>query len=166
MTPKSAEAAALPHQARAREDPQEWHRFGREPAFLGFPVFDELCAGGIVLGHVVVVGRFLLEQPLCDEQVDRCARGVGRVEQRGAVRYAEEASVQFDARMGPYHLQVERDPLGDERFSRAAQDVHDVLGLDSSERPGEHDDVVGRPGNLHFRRRPDLVGDAVAERGG
>jgi hypothetical protein len=138
----------------------------REPPFLGFPVLDELRARGVVLGHVVVVGRFLLEQSLRDEQVDRCARGVRRLEQRRPVCFAEEATVYFDAWMGSYDLQVERDPVGNERFSGAAQDVHDVLGLDSSERPGEDDDVVGRARNVELGRRPGCVCDTIGELGG
>jgi hypothetical protein len=31
------------------------------------------------------------------------------------------------------HLQIEDDPVGDKSFSESAQDVHDVLGLQSSE---------------------------------
>ena len=70
-----------------------------------------------MLSHVVIVDRFLLEQSLRDEHVHCGTCRVRGLEQRGAVGLAEEVSVQLDARVGADHLQVQGDPLADERFS-------------------------------------------------
>ena len=56
--------------------------------------------------------------------------------------------------------------MRDERFAEAAQDVHDVLGRHSSERPREDDEVVGGARDLDRPRGGRRVGDAAAKPGG
>jgi len=73
-----------------------------------------------VLAHVVVVDRLVDQLP-------------------GAI--ADGLPVDLDRWVGPHHLQVEYVPAGPDRLDHAAQDVHDVLRVYSSERPGEDDRV-------------------------
>jgi hypothetical protein len=86
-----------------------------------------------VLPHVVVVGRLLFQQPLGDQEIDRGPGGIGSHEEGASVDLAKDGAADLHQRVWPDHLQVEDDSFRDERFSESTQDVHDVLGLHSSE---------------------------------
>jgi hypothetical protein len=47
----------------------------------------------------------------------------------------------FDRRVRPDHLKVEHVSSRTDRPNHVAQDVHDVLRVDASERPGEDDEI-------------------------
>ena len=105
----------------------------RQPPFLVGEVGDEFRTVGVVLAHVVVVDC-LFEQPSgADERVDGGGRGVGGAEERLAVDFADEAFADLGGRVRPYHLQVENVPVRLDCSDHIAQDVHDVLRVDSSE---------------------------------
>src|SRR5438105_6343528 len=94
-----------------------------------------------MLTHLVVVDRLLEQLSLSDEGVNRGGRGVGGPEERLALDLADELAVDLDDRVGPDHLQVEHEAAGLDCLDHLTQDVHDVLRIDSSERPGENDEI-------------------------
>ena len=96
-----------------------------------------------MLAHLVVVDRLLEQPPAGDERVDRRRRGVSGLEERLAVDFADELAVDFDEGVRPDHLQVEHEAPGLDCCDHLTQDVHDVLRIDSSERPGENDEIEG-----------------------
>jgi len=108
-----------------------------------------------VLSHVVIVARFLDEQAGCDHRIDFGGGGLSRGEELTALHLAEILAGDLDDRVRTDHLKIEHEAAGGQSVSEAAQDVHDVLGLHSSERPGEDDDVVLRSRDLDLPRRPD-----------
>ncbi|MGZ4401500.1 MAG: hypothetical protein ACXVRI_01420, partial [Gaiellaceae bacterium] len=77
--------------------------------------------------------------------------GVGLREQRLAPDLADPLLAGLDDRVRPDHLQVEDEPTGIHRVDHVAQDVHDVLRFDSSERPGEEREVERTPLDLDLR---------------
>jgi hypothetical protein len=61
---------------------------------------------------------------------------------------------------------VEDEAAWFDRFDHVAQNVHDVLGLDSSERPGEHGEVERVRCELDRLARGDAVEDALGKLSG
>jgi hypothetical protein len=119
-----------------------------------------------MLADVMIVGRFLDQDIVNDRRVDRLCRGVGQTEERLAIDLAHEnAILELDPWVRPDHLEIENHPSRPDRFDHPVQDVHDVLGFHSSERPGEHDQVEGGRLDLDLRRRRGLICDSVCELG-
>jgi hypothetical protein len=116
-----------------------------------------------VLSHLVVVARFLDEEAGPDHCVDLGGGRVSGGEEGTAVDLANVFAFDLDDRVRADHLKIEDESVWPQSVSEAAQDVHDVLGLHSSERPGEDDDVVLRPRDLDLSRRPDPEGDELGE---
>ena len=115
-------------------------------------VLDQLRAVGVMLAHVVVVDRLLNEVSGGDSSVDgRC--------QRLPVNLGDDVPIPLDLRVRPDHLQVEHDPARHHRLEHSTQDVHDVLRLHASERPGEHDEIERFSLDLELLRRRDAVAD-------
>ncbi len=105
---------------------------GQIPLLVG-EVVDEICARLVVLAYVVVVDC-LLDQPAGgNEIIDGRGGGVSLVKKRLAVDLAQHSTVALDARVRPDHLQIEQQPARPHCVEHIAQDVHDVLGLYSSE---------------------------------
>jgi hypothetical protein len=126
-------------------------------------VVDELGAVGEVRADVVVVDRLLDEHPALDAVVHRSGCGIGAGEQRLAVDLAQHLALGLDDRVRPDHLQVEHEPTGLDGFDQVAQDVHDVLGLHSSERPREERQVERAGLDLDRLSGGDSIGDARGE---
>jgi hypothetical protein len=118
-----------------------------------------------VLANVVVVHCLLEEPPRFDERVDGRGRGIGPAEERLPVDLADDPPLGLDHRVGADHLQVEHEPARPDCFDHVAQDVHDVLRLDSSERPGEDDEIERVRRDLDLLPRRDLVADTIGELG-
>ena len=86
-----------------------------------------------------------------------------RAEKWLAVDCAEHLAVYFNVRIGPDHLQVEHDAAELHCFDHVAQDVHDVLRLYSSKRPGKDDEIERLGFDLDLFPGSDLIGDALSE---
>jgi len=86
-----------------------------------------------VLEHVVFVVGLFDEPTSSDERVDGGGCGNSRAEERLTVDLAHLSAASLDDRVRADHLQVEHEPARLDRFDHVAQDVHDVLRLDSSE---------------------------------
>ena len=91
--------------------------------------------------------------------------GIGQPEERSAVDLAEGSAVELDPGVRPDHLQVEHHSAGPDRFDHVAQDVHDVLRLYSSERPGEDNEVEGVRLHLDLLAGGNSVGNSLGELG-
>ena len=111
----------------------------------------------------MVVDRLFDESPVSYERVDGCDGGVSRAEERFAVDLAHDPGVRLDDWVRPNHLQIEDVPTWPDRLHSVAQDVHDVLRIDASERPGEDGEVEGV--RLDFERLPrgDAEGHAIGQ---
>jgi hypothetical protein len=86
-----------------------------------------------VRADVVIVDGLLAQPPAADEGIDGADGSISAAEEGLSVDLAKEPVSDLDSRIGPDHLQVEHRATGANRFDQMAQDVHDVLGLDSSE---------------------------------
>jgi hypothetical protein len=161
--PQSPEAAALADDARTRERADGGHGVGGQFPLLARELGDELSACAVVLARVVIVDRLLDQAALGDECIDGRGGGVSEAKEGLAVDLAHDSTVDLDARVGPDHLQVEHEPARPDCADHIAQDVHDVLGLYSSERPGEDDEVERVRFDLDLLARGDLVDDAVGK---
>ena len=117
----------------------------------------------VVLAHVVVVDGSLDQSAGVDERVDGRGRGVGAAEQRLAVDLVHDLPVDLDRGVGPDDLQVEDESAGLDCVDHVAQDVHDVLRVDASERPGEDDEVERLWFELDLPARGDAVRDAFGK---
>ena len=162
---ETTDATTLAYHAFPLERPQARDRLPRDLPLARFEIVDEGGSVDIVLQHVVVVECLLFEHLLGNQEIDRAPGGVGSHEQRAPVDLAQHRAVDLHERMRPDHLEIENDPFRDERFSESTQDVHDVLGLHSSERPREQHDVERRPWDLDGRRRRRREPDALGELG-
>ena len=114
------------------------YRLRGQLTLLVLEVIDQIGAARVVLAHVVVIDASLdklpLDKlPLTDKRLDGSGRSVSPAKQWLPVDRAEETVCDLDAGVGPDHLQVEHRPTGTNRLDHVAQDVHDVLRLDSSE---------------------------------
>lgn len=89
----------------------------------------------------MVVGGLLDEAAGAHERVDGRGGGVGLPEERLAVDLTDELPVDLDARMGPDHLEIEHHPARPHCVDHVAEDVHDVPGFHSSERPRKDNEV-------------------------
>ena len=105
----------------------------RQLSLLADKVVDELGSIGVVLADVMVVDGLLGKPSAGDEGVDCGGRRVGRPEKGLAVDLANDPPVDLDNGIRANHLQVEDQPTRPYCLDHVAQDVHDVLGLDSSE---------------------------------
>ena len=132
---EATHTATLPHHAFPLHRLQERNRGNRNLPPAGLEIGDQSDSIAVVIPHVVVVNRFLFEYLLGNQEIDCSSRGIGSHEQRAPVDLAQHRAVDLHERVRPDHLEVEDDPFRDERFSESTQDVHDVLGLHSSERP-------------------------------
>jgi hypothetical protein len=130
---KLPQPAALAHYAGPRDCEQARHGLVRQPPFLIGEVLDEFWPVVVVLVHAVIVDCLLDELSAEDERVDGVGRGVSGAKERLAVDLADGSPVDFDGWVGPDYLQVEYEPAGLDRVDHFAQDVHDVLRIDSSE---------------------------------
>lgn len=111
----------------------------------------------------VVVDSRLVEKPsVADERVDRNPCRIRASKQRRTVDLAQHASVGFDDTVWPDYLQVEDETTGHDRLHHVAQDVHDVLGLDASERPREDSEVERMRLDLERLSRGDEEADVIA----
>ncbi len=81
----------------------------------------------------MIVDRLFGQSSAINLGVDRCQGGVRLYEQCRTVDLADQFPVNFDAGIWPDHLQVESDAAGPHRSDHVAEDVHDVLGIYSSE---------------------------------
>jgi len=138
---KPSQSAALAHQARLGEDEQRGQDALRELSFLAGESINEIRAVGVVLPHIVVVDCLLDQLSGPDERVDCRGRGIGHPEERFAVDFADDLPADFDRRVRPDHLKVEHVSSRTDSPNHVAQDVHDVLRVDASERPGEDDEI-------------------------
>src|ERR687892_896147 len=155
---QSSQAAALTDDTGALESLEYRDGLGWKLPGLRCQVLYELRAGGVVLQHVVVVDRLFDEQARGHHRVDSGGRRVSSREERAAVDLTARRAPDFDDWIGWDHRQVKNHSRRDERLSEPTQDVHDVLGRHSSERPGEDDDVELRA------RDVNLAGGATAKR--
>jgi hypothetical protein len=105
---------------------------GQLPLLVG-EVVEKVGPVVVVLAHVMVVDRLLDEPISSNKRVNAGGRGVSFPEERFAVDLADVSPADLDDRIRADHLQVEHEPAWLDRFDHLAQDVHDVLGLDSSE---------------------------------
>ena len=128
-------------------------------------MLDELRAVREVLADLVVVYGLLGEVACGHPLVDRCRRRVGLAEERLAVDLADDPAAGLDARVRPDDLEVEDGSSRSQPLEHSTQDVHDVLGPDSSERPGEERDVEGRSLDLDLLSGRDAIGDPVRKVG-
>lgn len=140
---EAANTATLPHHAFPLHRPHERNRSHRNLPLAFLEIGNQGGSIDVVLPHVVVVDLFLFECSLLNQKIDGSSRGVGSHEEGASVDLAQDGAVDLHERVRPDHLEVEDDPVRDERFSEPTQDVHDVLGLHSSERPREEHDVEG-----------------------
>lgn len=161
-----AQAAAVAAHARLGDREQLRDRVLRQgDALLVAEVRDQLGAVGEVGACVVLVHGFLGEPAPPDLCVDRSGRRVRLREQRLGLESADESAVDLDPGLGPGHLQVEDHATRAHRLDHLAQDVHDVLRLDSSERPGEQGEIEGARLDLELLPGRDLVADPLGELG-
>jgi hypothetical protein len=116
-----------------------------------------------VLKHVVVVDGLFDEPAGGYGGVDGCDGRVRFGEEWLSVKLTDESSVGLDARVRSDHLEVENEPPCLHRVDHVAQDVHDVLRLYSSQRPGEDDEVERVRFDLDCVSGRDTVGDSFGE---
>ena len=116
-----------------------------------------------MLEHVVVIDGLFDQTAVEDEGIDRRGGRVSEAEEWLAVDCAEDLAVYFNVRIGPDHLQVEHDAAELHCFDHVAQDVHDVLRLHSSKRPGKDDEIERLGFDLDLFPGSDLIGDALSE---
>jgi hypothetical protein len=163
--PKLAQAAAFADCARGGHRTQTLDRLvGNAPVVVCVPV-DNGGAARIMLPHVVVVDRLLTEVPTLDACVDSRGCCVGVAKERLAVDLAERDSAGFDDWVRPYHLQVEDESAWPDRLDHMTQDVHDVLALNSSERPGEEREVERATIDLDRAAGGDAIVNPIGEIG-
>jgi hypothetical protein len=94
-----------------------------------------------VLAHVMRERRLLGEQPLADKQLNRLL-GLRRAgEELVLIEVAEQPAVALDRSCCRRASEVEDDPARLTQPVGVTQDADGVLRLDSSERPGEEDEV-------------------------
>jgi hypothetical protein len=141
------------------------HERWRELTLAAGEVCEKLASVSVVLADVVVVDRLFDETPVADERVDGCDGGVCRAEERFAVDRAHDPPVRLDDRVWSNHLQIEGESAGPDRLHGVAQDVHDVLRIDASERPGEDGEVERVRFDLERLPRGDAVGNAIGQLG-
>jgi hypothetical protein len=127
------ESAALADDAWPFHPAKVGHRGVGYPALLVRKVFDQIRAVEVVLAHVVVVDRVLDKTAGENERVDGGGGSVRLSEERFAVDLAQDAMIGLDDGVGSDHLQVEHGAAGLHCVDHIVQDVHDVLGLHSSE---------------------------------
>jgi hypothetical protein len=128
-----AKSAALANCARPGECEQVGHGPAGQRACLVGEIVDEFGPVLVVISDVVVICCFLDQSTGKDEIVNGRGCGVGFLEQRVAVDLAEHLTLDLDDRVRADYLEVENDSTGFDRFDHVAQDVHDVLQVDSSE---------------------------------
>jgi hypothetical protein len=115
---KPPQPAKLAHHAGLCECAQPRHGTVGQPPLLVGEVLDEFCAVVVMLADVVVVDC-LLDQP--SERMSASMAAVAA----SAVRKSGSPSIS--------QTTCEHEPAGLDRFDHLAQDVHDVLRIDSSE---------------------------------
>jgi hypothetical protein len=86
-----------------------------------------------VRSDVVIIRGFISQLSSSDGGIDRSRRRIGFGEQGPAVDLADQLFVQLDTRIGPDDLQVDDGPAWAYRTDHVAKDVHDALGIHSSE---------------------------------
>jgi hypothetical protein len=96
-------------------------------------IVDEIAAVRVVRTDIVIVDRFLDQPTVGDRGIDCMGRCVSLREERAAVDLADKHAIELDARVRSNHLQVKNDSARLHSADHIAEDVHDVLGLHSSE---------------------------------
>lgn len=130
---QTSQPAAFPHDTWPLDGLQHHDRLVGDPPRLPFEVVDQVATVCVVAEDVVVVDGLLEQAAGGNERVDCCRRGVGLSEDRPAIDFAEKPAASLDSRIRPDHLQVKNRTSWPDRCNHVAQDVHDVLGLHSSE---------------------------------
>ncbi|MDQ5821061.1 MAG: hypothetical protein M3540_06440 [Actinomycetota bacterium] len=110
---EAADAATFAYHAFPLYRLQARNRIYRDPPLARLEVVHESGSVRIVLAHVMVVARLLLQQPLRDQEVDRVPGCVRPDEERAAVDLAQDRVVHFHEWVGTNNLEVE-----DDSFSR------------------------------------------------
>jgi hypothetical protein len=105
----------------------------REFTRLVFEVVEEVEAVQVVRADVVIVDRFLDQVSCSDGGVDRSCGRIRFGEERPAVDFADQLCVELDARVRSDDLKIEDDAARAYGADHVVEDVHDVLGSDSSE---------------------------------
>ena len=165
VVPQPSKATTLANDTGTIDGTYDGNRVGRQLSLLSGEVVDEIGAGAVVLAHVEVVNG-LFEQPGgAYVSIDGGGGGVSEPEERLSIDLADHAAADLDPGIGPDHLQVQHEPVGLDRVHHVAQDVHDVLRLYSSERPGEDDEVERMGLDLDLLAGGNSIGDPVAECG-
>jgi hypothetical protein len=104
---QTAEAAALADDAGVSDCAYGRDSVGRKLPLLPGEVVYEVGAGAVVLADIVVVDGFLTETAVIDRCVDCRCRGIGEAEEWLPVDLAHKLAIDFYARVGTDHLQVE-----------------------------------------------------------
>lgn len=107
------DTATLPHHALALHRLQAGNRINRNLPRAGLEIGDEGGSVDVVLPHVVVVDRFLVEQLLPNQEIHRTLNGIGSHEERASVNLAQDSAVDLNERVRADHLEVEDDPFRD-----------------------------------------------------
>src|SRR5947199_10154152 len=105
-----SEAASLALDGWARNRAHVGQSVGEQLPLLAGEVGNEIRAGAVVLADIVVVDGLLEETAVGDRCVNGRGGGGGEAEEWLSVDLAHKLAVDFDARVGRYHLQVEHEP--------------------------------------------------------
>src|SRR5205814_6703855 len=106
---------------------------------------------------VAPAGVDALEQATPDHLAHAALGRLEVIQERLVAELAELFAARDDPRPGRRdRVEVEQEAAGDESLVRIAEDVHDVLVLNSSQRPGEERDVEPPPRRADRLRHPEL----------
>jgi hypothetical protein len=123
-------------------------------------LLEDLVHAVVALDDVTPQRPDLFEEPFGHELLDALVHRVDDAAETTCIDEPYAEPIRENRKVQSEWMDVERQPFRDESSVDLAQDVHDVLGLYSSERPGKERQIELALRELELSRIGDLEADA------